>query len=174
VKKRRLLILANVTDRAGLQRDFEAIAERVAKLAPEIHVAAVGRRRSSQWKLLPRVFRPALTVAFGRVRQRRFLAGEILDCLPLPKHVELARLRAAGVAVPDWVVVAPGVALDPAEWGPYVVVKPTVSMRGVEVRIRRTARVRYHWPNGRIASHSRTIRIWASICCGMRKPAKSA
>ena len=102
-----------------------------------------GRHRSDHWKLLPHAFRPALTVGFELARKRRFLIGEILHCPRLAKHVEQEKLRAAGVQVPDWAVLSPGTTLDPAAWGPYVVVKPTAGRVGQEVRIRRTERVRY-------------------------------
>jgi hypothetical protein len=151
--KRYLLTLANLHDRPGVRGDLEAIAARIHRLAPEIDVAVVGRRRSSQWKLLPRLSRPALTVAFGALRKRRLLPGEIFHTPRLPKHDELERLRAAGVPVPDWVVIAPETALDPAEWGPYVVVKPTIAKAGQEVRIRRTERVRYQPPDSFPAGH---------------------
>ena len=151
--KRLLLILANPQKKLAVQGDLAALAERVAKRAPEIDVLVVGRYRRQQWKVLPRAFRPALTVAWGSLRERRFLAGEILHCPRIPKHVELARFRAAGVPVPDWLVITPGTRLDPASWGPYVVVKPTVGAKGVEVRIRRTGRVRYESPESLPRDH---------------------
>lgn len=151
--KRRLLILANASEKAAILGDLGALAERVARQAPEIDVLVVGRHRRDQWKLLPRAFRPALTVAWGRLRERRFFPGEILHCSRIPKHIELARLRAAGVPVPDWVVITPGTTLDPAAWGPYVVVKPTGGSKGEEVRIRRTGRVRYEPPESFPTGH---------------------
>ena len=151
--KRYLLTLANVEDRPYLWSDLEAIAERIRRLAPEIEVAVVGRRRSSQWKLLPGLSRPALTVAFGPLRRRRVLPGEIFHTPRLAKHAELARLRAAGIPVPDWVVIGPETALDPADWGPYVVVKPAAGQSGREVRIRRTGRVRYQAADSFPAGH---------------------
>ena len=151
--KRQLLILANTSEKRAVMKDLDALAERVARQAPEIEVLVVGRHRSEQWKLLPRAFRRTLTVAWGRARERRFLPGEILHCSRVPKHIELARLRAAGIPVPDWVVITPGTTLDAAAWGPYVVVKPTFSSRGVEVRIRRTGRVRYEPPESFPAGH---------------------
>ena len=43
-------------------------------------------------------------------------------------------------------MIEPGIRLDPAVWGPYVVVKPTLGGRGDDVRIRKTGRVRYEPP----------------------------
>jgi len=142
--KKRLLILTTALEAESLsRRDLDALAERVRRRAPDIDVMVAGRHRREHWKLLPHAFRPAVTVGFGWLRKRRFLVGEILHCPRTPKHVDLERLRSAGLPVPDWVVVTPGTALDPAVWGPYVVVKPTVGRSGQEVRIRRTERVRY-------------------------------
>jgi hypothetical protein len=144
--KRRLLILESVLEKKVHPRDLHALAKRVARRAPDIDVIVTGRHLGDHLKLFPHVFRPTLTVAFGWLRNRRFLTGDILDCPRIAKPNELERLRAAGVPVPDWVVLTPGTALDPAFWGPYVVVKPTDSSAGREVRIRRTGRVRYAPP----------------------------
>jgi hypothetical protein len=144
--KRYRLVLAWVHELVVQPRDLVAIAERVERRAPEIEVAVAGRRLSGQWKLLPHAFRPTLTVAFGDLRRGRFLSGRILHCARLDKRAELEQLRAAGIPVPDWVLIEPGIRLDPEVWGPYVVVKPSVGRRGQHVRIRRTGRVRYQPP----------------------------
>lgn len=144
--KRYRLILVRSFEHSIRSGDLFALAERIERLAPEIEVAVAGRRRAQQWKLLPHAFRPTLTIRFSGLKRRRFLCGRILHCPMLPKHVELERLRAAGIPVPDWVVIEPGTRLDPAVWGPYVVVKPTVGGMGADIRIRRTGRVCYEAP----------------------------
>ena len=141
--KRYRLVLARLGASTLARRDLAELAERVTQQAPDIDVAVAGKHTSEQWHLLRRALRPTLTVGFGEVRQRRFLSGRILHCPRLPKHVELERLRSAGIPVPDWVLIEPGTSLDPAHWGPYVVVKPTWGGAGADVRIRRTRRVRY-------------------------------
>ena len=146
IGKRYRLVLARAVDRVLLRRDLDALAERVARQAPDIDVVVAGKRRADQWHLLPHAFRPTLTVGFGELRRRRFLNGRILHCPRIPKHVELETLRSAGISVPDWVVVEPGTTLDPAVWGPYVVVKPNLGGAGIDVRIRRTGRVRWVAP----------------------------
>jgi hypothetical protein len=50
-------------------------------------------------------------------------------------------------------VIEPGVQLDPAEWGPYVVEKPSAGRRGSYVRIRRTTRIRYRSPDSFPVDH---------------------
>jgi hypothetical protein len=148
--KRYRLVLVGSFERPT-SRDLFALAERVERLAPEIEATVVGSRRAQQWKLLPHAFRPTLTLRFAAIERRRFLCGRILHCPLLLKHVELEQLRAAGIPVPDWVVIQPGTRLDPAVWGPYVVVKPTLGGRGADVRIRKTERVRYEAPESAAA-----------------------
>ncbi len=144
--KRLQLVLLKYVDRLVSQSDFEGLAERVQRLAPEIDVVITSRHRLAQWKRLPQAFRPTLTVVFGRMRKGHWAHGRVLDCAKFAKHEELAKLRAVGIPVPDFVVVEPGTILDPAVWGPYVVVKPTLAARGREVRIRKTSRVRFAPP----------------------------
>ena len=140
------LVFTKVLPRTIHDQDLAALARRVEKQAPDIEVVLAGRHRAEQWKLLPHALRPTLTIGFGALRRRRFLSGRILHCPWIPKHEELERLRAAGIPVPDWTVIEPGARLDPVAWGPYVVVKPSVGGQGIDVRIRRTGRVRYQPP----------------------------
>ncbi|MEP9385922.1 hypothetical protein [Mesorhizobium sp. KR9-304] len=62
------------------------------------------------------------------------------------KSGEYRRLAGAGVPVPRWAVIAPDTALDPDDWGPYVVEKPNYGALGAHVRIKRTGRVKYKPP----------------------------
>ena len=151
--KRYRLVLVRSLERSIHAGDLLALAERVERQASEIGVAVVGKRRPQQWKLLPHAFRPTLTVVFGGLRRRRFLSGRILHTPMLPKHVELQQLRAVGIPVPDWTVIGPDTRLDPADWGPYVVVKPTLGGHGIEIRIRKTTRVRYQAPDSFSPEH---------------------
>jgi hypothetical protein len=151
--KRYRLVFARVLPRAIRLHDLAALAERIEKRAPDIEVAVAGRHRLQQWKLLPYALRPTLTIGFGWLHRARFLCGRILHCPRLSKHEELTRLRAAGISVPDWVVIEPGTRLDPELWGPYVVVKPSVGGRGRDIRIRRTGRVRYEPPESFPSEH---------------------
>ena len=144
--KRYRLVLARVIELDVGRRDLVELARRVTALAPDIEVVIAGKRTSGQWHLLPYALRPTLTVGFGELRRRRLLPGRILHCPVFAKHVELERMRGAGIPVPDWVAIEPDTRLDPADWGPYVVVKPTFGGIGVDVRIRRTGRVRWTPP----------------------------
>jgi hypothetical protein len=128
------------------RRDLVALAEGIRRRAPDIDVVVTTRHRVDQWRLLPQAFCPTLSVVFGSLARRSYLSGEILDCPEFDKHAELARLDAPGIPVPRWQVIGPGTQLDPDEWGPYVVVKPGLGWQGIDVRIRKTARVRYEPP----------------------------
>ncbi len=152
--KRYRLVLASVSGKIIQKRDLVALSERVEKLAPDIKVVLTGARRADRWKRLPHAFKPTLTIGFGALKRRRFLCGRILHCPMLPKHRELEKLRGAGIPVPDWEVIEPETRLDPAVWGPYVVVKPTLGGQGVDVRIRKTTRVRYAPPESFPPGHT--------------------
>ena len=133
----------------GLRRpELLQIADRVAAFDPGIRTHIVSRNRIVQLRLMPLWWRPTMSVSFRWMRAgRRLLPGCVLQGTPMNKAQELARLRQAGVPVPDWTVVSPDTSLDPEEWGPYVVEKPTRGHRGGFVRIRRTRRVRYRPPD---------------------------
>jgi hypothetical protein len=66
----------------------------------------------------------------------------------MPKLEEMERLRDAGVPVPRFAEVTPDTDLDPADWGPTVIVKPgfALSSLGIGMAIRRTQAVRYRPP----------------------------
>lgn len=145
MRRRRLVLMSPMPSRVR-PRDLHALEERIQRQAPDIDVVVTTRRRADQWPLLLQPLRPTLSVVFGSLGRRKYLAGRILHCPRLPKHVELAKLEAAGIPVPRWERIRPDTRLDPDEWGPYVVVKPTRSACGVDVRIRRTRRVRYEPP----------------------------
>lgn len=131
------------------ERDFHAIARRVAERAPDVkvHLAIEGRRnRTARWIQL---LRPTLRVELEPIADFPHLRGYRLppvlaeggDKLPA-----LRRLAAAGLPVPDFVEITPGLKLDPATWGPYVVVKPSAGRRGANVILQRSGRVRYRAP----------------------------
>jgi hypothetical protein len=79
---------------------------------------------------------------------KRFLPprGAVCQGFEYPKGEQYERLARAGVPVPRWARVQPDSAFDPAEWGPYVVVKPELGRKGAEVVIKKTGRVRYRPP----------------------------
>jgi hypothetical protein len=103
--------------------DFQEIARNVRELAPDIEVfiasndipSSVTRRRAGQ--------RPTFVFSPGKLLEFRPLRGKVYAGCPIPKLEQLARFKAAGLPVPEFAEITPGVALPPAVFGPLVVVK---------------------------------------------------
>lgn len=149
--KRNLFIVSN--PRNQHQQDFERIAALVEELAPDIrarHLPTHRRGRGPRWASL---LRPSLTVEIQRDGNFRPLRGPTASCASLGKAEEYRRLEAAGLPVPPWLEIVPDTRLDPSEWGPYVVEKPSVGGRGAGVRLRRTKGLRYRAPEAYEEDH---------------------
>jgi glutathione synthase/RimK-type ligase-like ATP-grasp enzyme len=81
------------------------------------------------------VFSPfALIPGSYRPRGGAVFAGRVMS-----KSEQMRRLAAHGVPVPRTVPLTPDLALDPAEWGEYLIVKPDGGRVGRDVRVLRTA-----------------------------------
>ncbi len=133
--------------------DFHRIARRARALDPSLraYVAIDGRRnRTAQ---LAQLLRPTLQVEIEPVARFRQLRGHRIVWAMSSKLETLPILRDAGLPVPEFVEVTPGLRLDPAQWGPYVVVKPSGGRRGAYVWIHRTERVRYKPPESYPEDH---------------------
>jgi hypothetical protein len=87
------------------------------------------------------------------VTGRKLLPGTFITGYFLPKHVEYRRLEAAAIPVPAWTLIEPDTRLNPATWGPYVVEKPSLGVRGANVRIRKTGRIAYVEPSSYPVGH---------------------
>lgn len=127
---------------------FTEIARRIRVRHPNIAASAHSTKRwlSTAAAILAQATRPTLSIELDRVRLVKPLRGHRLRQIEISKLDELRRLEAADVPVPRWVKIVPGLKLDPAEWGPYVITKPTVGGRGAYVQVRKTASVRYRLP----------------------------
>lgn len=124
-------------------RDFTGIARLVQEIDPSIRAEFLSvhrRARSPRWISL---LRPTLTVVFHKERRFRPLRGFQALVDGPDKVMEYGRMEAAGLPVPKWCEVTPDSRFDPADWGDYVVEKPSLGGRGAYVRLRRTDRVRY-------------------------------
>ncbi len=138
----------------GAIRDFREVARRIATADPEIRARVFSTGTANPRSMLGTLMLPrdAISIEMDRVkliepRGTRIRHGRI------PKEEQLRRLAEAGIAVPRWTEITPDTALDPKEWGPYVVVKPTRSSKGAFVRIQKTGRVRYKPPSEHPADH---------------------
>jgi hypothetical protein len=133
--------------------DFEAIARRVSELAPDIRVFIVDTKHAD-WSD-PR-FEPAVpTLTMSPMPIKRFVppSGTVCQGHEFPKDEQYRRLAGHGVPVPDWATIVPDIALDPEQWGPYVVVKPALGRKGAEIHIKKAGRVRYKPPEGFAQDH---------------------
>jgi hypothetical protein len=124
-------------------RDFREIAKRVRRLDPRVHAFVVTQQRRNLAAQLAQLLRPTLFVEFYRLPKQRYLRGHVARGGEYSKSWAYRRLDAAGLPVPRWVEIVEGLRLDPAEWGPYVVVKPDLGFRGASVAAAKTAQVRF-------------------------------
>jgi hypothetical protein len=129
--------------------DLNAIARHVRELDPSIrpfivpttHRNAITRREIAE--------RPTLVVSPGRMPTFRPLRGKVYQGNAIPKIEEVRRLEKAGVPVPKTEILTPELKLDPAEWGEFVIVKPSdirTSSHGKGIQLMRTERVQYIAP----------------------------
>ncbi|HZP19899.1 MAG TPA: hypothetical protein VFB16_06765 [Bauldia sp.] len=130
-------------------RDYEAIAEHVHELEPSIRVFIVRttERNSTTRRMLARL--PTFLFSPGRMSAFRLLRGKVYQGWPLEKFEEVRRLKLARVPVPRTAILTPQLRLDPAEWGPFVILKPTdiaTSSHGRGINLMRTERVSYRPP----------------------------
>jgi hypothetical protein len=148
------LIILNDT-RVLPDRDFREIARRVRERAPDIHAVVATERRGLRRAQLLQLLRPTLFVQMQRLeklkRWRGALAGP--SARARGKMAAYRVLEAAGIAVPAWRELVPGIGLDPAEWGPWMVVKPDRGRRGIDVETVATAAVRHRAPEELAPGH---------------------
>lgn len=86
---------------------------------------------------------PTLTVSPMPIKRFAPPRGPVCQGFEHPKSEQYRRLAGLALPVPKWTVIEEPTALDPADWGSYVVVKPDLGRKGAEIFIKRTGRVRY-------------------------------
>ena len=136
--------------------DFEAIARHARDIDPALEVFVVRSDLPNSYSRRKAATRPTLVFSPGRLAGFRPLRGKIYQGRPIPKLEQLRRLKAADVPVPRTVQLEPGLHLDPAEWGEFVVVKPTdlaTSSHGSGIQLMRTERIRFRAPQDYPAGH---------------------
>lgn len=135
--------------------DFHAIKLRVEAIAPDVEVfvasndirSSVTRKRAGERPTL--VFSPIRLMAFGPVR------GKVYAGAHMSKLIEMRRLAEAGLPVPRFEAIRPETKLSEADFGRYVVIKPSYELAswGQGVELHRTAEVRYRPPEDYPADH---------------------
>ena len=123
------------------KQDFHRIAAAIRSQG--ISARLVRHKRSEQIALLPLWLSQSMSIAMVRRTDRKLLPGKFFSGVKGSKIDEYRTLSAAGVSVPRWEELRPDTKLDPAEWGPYVVEKPSVGRAGANVRIRKIGRVKF-------------------------------
>lgn len=127
-------------------RDFREIAKRVRAIASDIRVAVVTEKRGRRLAQWTQLLRPTLFVELQEVPGLQRWRGVVARQRTRSKMAAYRMLEAAGLPVPPWREIVPGTALDPAEWGPWVVLKPDLGHRGLNVEAAATEAVRYRAP----------------------------
>jgi hypothetical protein len=130
--------------------DLATIAGHVREFDPTISTYILPTNRRNPVLRRTIATRPTLVVSNGVIPAFRPARGKVYQGSVFPKVEELRLLDAAGVPVPRWALLSPGLRLDPAEWGEFVILKPTdraVSSHGAGVQLMRTERVRYRAPH---------------------------
>ncbi len=130
--------------------DFREVARRIRERAPDI-APFVFTTRSAVRPILASacmIHRPTVSIEMdGRRNRPRILRGVRLSHGGLDGKLGQYKLfEAQGVPIPKWAEITADTSLDPKEWGPYVVVKPSRGKRGAYVWVHRTGRVRFKPP----------------------------
>jgi hypothetical protein len=134
--KKHLLIVH--TARRQALSDWEDVRKRIDLHAPDIETRFVDSLAPSQDTLAWQVTRPSLVFSVTPLENVRPHGGRIYCNTLLTKYVETTRLVAAGIPTPPAVPFTPGLRLDPAHWGEFVIVKPNIGARGENIRLVRT------------------------------------
>jgi hypothetical protein len=129
--------------------DLGEIARHVADIEPAIEVFILPATLPNSVSRKRIAMLPTLVVSAGPLAGFSPPRGVIYQGRPVAKMQQLKRLVDVGVRVPRTAVLGPNTQLDPAVWGPFVVVKPAdlaTASYGVGIKLQRTARVRYQPP----------------------------
>jgi len=121
---------------------FQTIAEIIKGKCEDVVPRALTRRQAKFFQFLY-LFRPSLYVAFYEAKQFKPLRGKSLRGENMTKSEQYRQLECCGIRTVQWESISPGQTYDPATWGPYVIVKPDSGRMGMDVRIRKTGRIRY-------------------------------
>ena len=129
--------------------DLVAIARHVREIEPSMRTFILPGTIRNSVSRRAAALQPSLIVSPAPLSVFRPVRGTVYQGAIMAKLEQLRRLDAGGVAVPRTAVLSPGLKLDPAEWGEFVVLKP-VDLRsssfGDGIQLKPTHRVRYLAP----------------------------
>jgi len=130
--------------------DFREVALRIRARAADVAPFVFTTRAAVRPILASAsvIHRPTVSIEMdGRRERPRILRGTRLTHGGIGGKIDqYKRLEAYGLPVPKWIEISAETALDPQEWGAYVVVKPSHGKRGAYVWVHRTGRVRFKPP----------------------------
>ena len=115
--------------------DWIAVKSRIDSRAPDIDARIAGNHFRDEQIEAWQATRPSLVFAVCPLWRYQPRAGKIFAGQPLSKIEEHERLDAAGIPTPRTVRLRRDLALDPEEWGDYVVVKPARGSFGRDVHL---------------------------------------
>lgn len=140
VRKLNLILIPERVMRG--KADFRTIAGLIKSKCDDVVPHVVNCRYVKILQLLC-LFRPSLYVAFYEAKQFKPLRGKGFRGVNLTKSEQYLQLESCGIQTVRWNTISPGERYDPEVWGPYVIVKPDFGCRGMDVRFRKTGRIRY-------------------------------
>src|SRR5207247_827895 len=120
-------------------------ARTIHDLAADIEVFIASNEISNSVTRRRAATRPTLIFSPGNLLEFRPLRGKIYAGSPIPKLEQIARFKAARLAVPASVEITPDVILPQAEFGSLVVIKPGFSQAsfGQDMTLMRREAVRF-------------------------------
>ncbi len=122
--------------------DFLEIAERIKARCDDIVPHVLSRRRV-KWMQLSCAFRPSLYVAFFEAYGFKPIRGRCFRGMSMNKSEQYKLMEHCGLKTVQWQLIQEGERFDPKDWGPYAIVKPDVGRKGIDVKFRKTGRIRY-------------------------------
>ena len=126
--------------------DLNTIARHLQAAEPSIRTFILAGTQPNSVSRRAAATRPSLVVSPAPLTGFRPLRGKVYQGVQIPKLEQLRRLAMGGVAVPRTEVLSAYLRLDPAEWGEFVVVKPSdliSSSHGRGIQLVPTRRVRH-------------------------------
>lgn len=150
----RNLVLTYV-DGITSSRDFETIADKIREQASDIQVFVTRSNAPSSLTAKKAAKLPTLIVSIGPLTKFKPRRGKVYAGKFFSKAKQLQRLEAAGIPVPQWILLEEKTVLDPSEWGGTVAIKPTTprSHRGRGVQFVVTENVRFISPDSLPEGH---------------------
>lgn len=106
--------------------DFLSIRDAVAESSPDIEVFIANNESPCSVTRKQAARRPTLVFSPVSLKTFRPARGKIYEGRSMSKIRQVERLAKAGLPVPRTTVLEPETKLDPAEWGEYVVLKPSL------------------------------------------------